>query len=103
MVTPDVHEVPFPLPQELVDEAVRQMLSHCKMLMGQEGYAVRSARGVLYELGYSRNHADQILRFLADRGFNYCLDPMVTGETGDACYWGADQLKSRLQFIVPIR
>lgn len=94
------------LTQEQVSEAVQQMKSHCRMLMeqyeaGVGEYASVSARGVLYTLGYAEEDADQVIQYLADRGFNYCIDPMIVNPSGvrpsaDACYWGADQLESRI-------
>ena len=96
------------LSPDQVSDAVRQMKSHCRLLMeqyeaGVREYATVSARGVLYTLGYEEEDADQVLRFLAKDGFSYCLDPIFRARDGsrfsrDACYWGADQLESRLRF-----
>lgn len=91
-------------------EAVAQMRSHCDLSMakyetGVGEYESLSARSVLYELGYDEGEADEVLTFVAERGFNYCVDPIIpnpnTGERPPrhACYWGADQLLSRLDFI----
>lgn len=90
------------------NEAVEQMIAHCRLLMEQSNagvseYAVVSARGVLNELGFGDN-VDEILQFIADGGFDYCLDSRVehNGECPprSACYWGADQLESRLHWVV---
>lgn len=90
-----------------VHEAIRQMVIHCRLLMVQP-YEVTSARRVLQELGYEE-HMDQVLRHIADGGFDYCLDhtiPMTghheaRGEKPDpdVCYWGPDQLESRLRCL----
>lgn len=80
-------------------EAIAQMICHCKMMMEQGEYEAVSARGVLYTLGFEAD-ADEILAFIASRGFDYCLDPMFGDHPSRfACYWGPDQLESRLQFI----
>lgn len=98
------------LTDEQVIEAVRQMISHTKLLMeqyhqGTGSYDPVSARGVLYTLGFEETDADQVLRAVASTGFWYCLDPVVPDErdghrfSRDACYWGPDQLESRLDGI----
>jgi len=96
------------LTTEQVIDAVRQMHSHCDLLMakyeaGIGEYKTVSARGVLYELGFGDN-VDQILDAIASAGFNYCLDYSIRCPSGEypareVCYWGADQLESRLAFI----
>jgi hypothetical protein len=97
------------LADEQVDEAIQQMIEHCKLLE-ETNYHVVSARGVLNTLGY-HDEIDQlhILRDIADRGFDYCLDPWIPmtghhearGELphSDVCYWGPDQLRSRLHCL----
>ncbi len=95
------------LTQEQVSEAVQQVKSHCDMLMDQYKagvgeYATVSARSVLNTLGYEAD-ADQILRFMASKGFSYCLDPSIPHNDSypppHACWWGADQLESRISFF----
>jgi hypothetical protein len=73
------------------------------------GYQMVSARSVLRELMLEGSDLQQILQFIADGGFDYCLDPAIpmtghheaAGERPhrDVCYWGPDQLKSRLQSL----
>jgi hypothetical protein len=83
------------------DEAIQQMITHCDYATG----AV-SARGVLYELGY-HSEADEVLKYIFDRGFTYCLDPdfhlsnMNTPEpiSAGVCHWDPEQLKSRLRSL----
>jgi len=100
--------------KEQIKEAVAQMRSHCQLLEETSDYHGVSARGVLYELGYGADDADEVIRALADGGFAYCLDPMIEAThfdpnnaravdgmvtdrpSADACYWGPDQLRSRL-------
>lgn len=97
---------------EQVIDAVRQMKVQCDLHM--TAYDSVSARSILYELGYSEEQADEVIFQLAEGGFNYCIDPMIRikdtdGPQGDAptkckmvvppgfaCYWGPDQLRSRL-------
>jgi hypothetical protein len=99
---------------EQIKEAVAQMISYCEDIE-QTNYHSVSARGVLYTLGYTPEDAEQILPLLAADGFEYCLDPAVECNSGDpdnpgrihppefACYWGPDQLKSRLLFCFKYR
>jgi len=94
---------------QIVD-AVRQMEAHCKLLMeqykaGTGEYATVSARSVLYDLGFGTEDAEQVLLAIGKTGFWYCLDYAVPAEddgrrfSRDACWWGADQLESRLHGI----
>jgi hypothetical protein len=100
---------------EQVNEAIEQMKSHCRHLELND-YHVVSARGVLYTLGYhSDEEVMQVLRAIADRGFDYCLDPYIIPQRSthfmddedahpapppsNACYWGPDQLRSRLESL----
>jgi hypothetical protein len=84
------------------------MLFHATLVLETQ-YESISARGTLYTLGYTEQDADQILRVLHSEGFNYCLDPMFPSRDSSkdddtmihtpigACYWGPDQLISRIQ------
>lgn len=92
-----------PLTEDEVHEAIAQMLTTCDLAMPE--YRPLSARLVLSELGYSA-HVPQILRHIADGGFDYCLDSTIPASghnndypSQDVCYWGPDQLKSRLQCL----
>jgi hypothetical protein len=98
---------------EQKSEAVQQMIAHCRLLMEQyeQGgrYESVSARGVLYTLGFEAE-VNEVLAFIAEGGFAYCLDAEVgaTERHGErpprhACYWGADQLESRLQCLSNVR
>jgi len=92
-----------------VDEAIEQMKSHCGLLM--EEYELVSARAALYTLGYHGEDAEQVLKDIYDRGFTYCFDHRYISTwydgdkevkeypSEDVCYWGPDQLKSRLNSI----
>jgi hypothetical protein len=110
------HESEFALTTEQVREAIDQMIVQCELKM--QDYEFVSARGCLNELGYHGESQDQIINAIAEAGFNYCLDPhisathfdpnnpaaindMVTDYPDeDACYWGPDQLKSRLHALM---
>lgn len=95
--------------------AIEQVKVHCDLLM--ENYESVSMRGALYTLGFTTEEADEVIRYCSERGFKYCLDPMIAATHFDpnnpravnnmitdrpsaqACYWGPDQLKSRLQSL----
>ena|ERR1043165_235802 len=99
------------LSEEQVKEAIEQMKVTCDLKM--QGYLPVSARSVLYELGYHGENCEQVLQYIYDRGFTYCFDSHFRSEwydpnkreqvseypDPDVCYWGPDQLKSRLECI----
>lgn len=90
--------------KDWIVEAVKQMIVTCDLKM--ENYEMVSARGVLYELGYSSEDAEVVLAHIAHRGFSYCLDYSIPSDhftdptpkfpDQQFCYWGPDQLKDRL-------
>lgn len=87
-----------------VYEAIAKMQVACDERM--EKYEMCSARSVLTDLGYGSESIRQILEFIADGGFDYCLDAKIrmTGHDNEypdweVCYWGPDQLKSRLSCL----
>jgi hypothetical protein len=93
----------------LVHMAVHRVMSLCDDYMS--GYQMVSMRSALVALGYDNAAQNEIIRAVAEQGFTYCLDHTVSAthyvgeemETGypssDVCYWGPDQLKSRLYSI----
>lgn len=102
----------------MVSDAILQMISHTQNSMeltkqGVKEYEMCSARGVLYTLGYSSLDVTEILTYIHENGFSYCLDYefpsnalKADGETTETiypdqqvCYWGADQLNSRLRCV----
>jgi hypothetical protein len=91
-----------------INEAIEQMKTHCELKM--VNYEPISARSCLYELGYHGEDTEQVLQRIYDGGFTVCLDshfksqgvyPDFTPEypSPDVCYWGPDQLKSRLDSL----
>jgi hypothetical protein len=74
------------------------------------GYPMVSVRSLANKLGFSEQ-IDAILAACAEGGFTYCLDHTIeaTSYSGngmessypsrDVCYWGPDQLRSRLDCI----
>lgn len=93
------------LTTEQVHEAIEQMLVDCDLKM--ENYESVSARGTLRSLGYDGENLEQVLQFIFDGGFTYCLDRQYhvspSNDPGpisqDVCYWGPDQLASRLHSL----
>jgi hypothetical protein len=88
-------------------EAIEQMKSHCELIL-EGDWEMLSARGCLYTLGFHGEDADEVIELIRLGGFTNCLDPSVyiaqeSGKTmlpnEDACYWGPDQLLSRLQCL----
>jgi len=75
-------------------------------------YPMVSVRSIALDLGYSKL-LPQILTAIADGGFDYCMDQDIAmtghheaaGEYPDwrVCYWGPDQLRSRLDCLRNIR
>lgn len=99
----------MPLTDEQIREAIEQMKTHCDLHMAE--YTPLSARSTLYALGYQAD-ADQVLQYIYDRGFTNCLDHRFLSTfydgsselrteypSEDVCYWGPDQLKSRLNSL----
>lgn len=89
------------LTQSQVLEAIEQMKVQCDLAMPE--YRMLSARSTLYELGYEE-HVEQVLAYIFEHGFTYCLDPAyhegsLTKIEYSVCYWGPDQLKSRLDSL----
>jgi hypothetical protein len=97
------------LTPDQIQEALRQMISHTELAEAND-YEMTSARGALYTLGYTEEQADEVIDFMAAGGFTNCLDPRITGPvvvgetrpsrpTMDVCYWGPDQLRSRIHAL----
>lgn len=94
--------------KDQIKDAIEQMKVHCDLKM--DGYQMVSARGALHELGFHGEDAEEVLQAIHHGGFTNCLDhhfksggvyPDFTPEypSADVCYWGPDQLKSRLESI----
>lgn len=87
-----------------IQEALDIVCAHCDELM--DGYIGISLRRSLKFNGYNRVQQDEIIRFCAMNGFDYCIDPIIPSRTDPskptpafACEWGPDQLKSRIQCV----
>lgn len=99
--------------EEQIEEAITQAKGFLSDLeearkAGTGNYDMFSMRSVLSKLGYHGEDADDVIRKVAKRGFNYCLDPLIPskGPEGEkerpsmqVCYFGQDQLLSRLQCL----
>lgn len=87
-----------------IHNALDRLMAECEQR--QAKYIMTSARSGLVALGYNSEEQDEIIRFIAAGGFDYCLDPKIvmTGHHEAAgekpnwqvCYFGPDQLLSRL-------
>ena len=97
------------LTKDQIDDAIRQLHSHAGLLhegytQGVREYTMLTAREGLITLGFHGEDTEQVLKALFDRGFTYCLDPDYHRSPSDdigrismsVCYFGADQLESRL-------
>jgi hypothetical protein len=85
-----------------ITEAIAQMKSDCELRVAGERYDGITARGQLYTLGFSSEEADEVLARLFEGGFTYCLDPKFHKGAkaridSGVCYFGPDQLLSRIQ------
>lgn len=92
------------LTDEQVSEAIDQVVCFCSERVAANNYEAISVRGTLNQLGYDRDHQDQVLARLFEGGFTYCLDPKFhrgNPEYGtpsmDVCHFGPDQLVSRIR------
>ena|SRR5215831_9733988 len=91
-------------------EALQQVVIDCKILEDTDYHSV-SLRGELYKLGYDEENADACIRYAHKGGFTHCIDPMFPSKSHEdgsdeptpsfACYWGPDQLRSRLEWFLP--
>lgn len=68
-------------------------------------YRVTTLRNLLSdELGYSVLRVDEVIRYVADHGFDYYVDSVIAVPGGSyppnrACYYGVDQLALRLRSL----
>jgi len=101
-----------------ISDAIRQCIAHCRNREQEVGYEFLSVRKCLYILGYDQAQADEVIRYCAYRGFSRAIDPIVESTyfspndknavnnmvteypNYDDCFWGIDQLRSRLQSVV---
>jgi hypothetical protein len=99
------------LDEAQINEAIDQVRIDCKILT-ETDYHVVSMRGELYKLGYNSEQAEEVLQYVASKGFDYCLDPSIGSDSHflsekgkkefpneSVCYWGPDQLESRLRSL----
>jgi hypothetical protein len=96
-----------------IHSAVHQMMAYLENVKanydaGTAEYEMHSARSLLYMLGYDTDQANEVIVAIADQGFSYCLDSTVPSNdengkliypSSDVCFWGFDQLLSRLWCI----
>jgi hypothetical protein len=82
-------------------DAIDQIKSDCRLRMENGNYEPISTRGILYNLGFSTDEANDVLLRLFNGGFTYCLDPQYhkgseSRITEGVCYFSPDQLLSRI-------
>lgn len=94
-----------------VEQAVHDVMQLCDRKM--KNYEMVSMRSALLEAGYDNQETQQVLEYVASKGFDYCLDSSIRCSSGVAskdprkreypsqnvCYWGPDQLKDRLECL----
>jgi hypothetical protein len=92
---------------EAVKEAVAYLRDAEEAYKNGSGeYFSVSLREVLRIWDYSHDEANEIIKFCAERGFDYCIDPIIRNKRSGAqpevfaCTWGIDQLRSRLEWVV---
>ena len=93
-----------------IKEAINQVMADCDLQKENGTYEMVSLRGVLTKLGYTQDQTVDVIFYVAEKGFDYCLDNIVSHKDIDSgevsfpgqqhCYWGPDQLKSRLRSVV---
>ena len=89
-----------PLTVSQMEDALNQLHVHCDLAL-EDNYRMICVRGSLHDLGFHGADCDQIMQAIYNHGFTYCFDPSFPTADGhrvsaDVCYWGPDQLKSRL-------
>lgn len=98
--------------QDEIKQVVRDMQTFVRgveRVWKEDGgrYPMLSTRIVITILNYNKFEADEILTYIHGNGFNYCLDPIFPSRLDDgetptpefACWWGVDQLRSRLACV----
>lgn len=97
------------LTKEQLKAIVQEMHDYLVAMEKEEGYRFISARGCLSELNYKGSTAQDVLQYIFERGFQYCLDYTFPSRTfmGEdqytpqhACVWGVDQLRSRIRCVL---
>lgn len=94
--------------EDQIYEAIRQLHVQCELK--QPNYEMVSVRSALNELGYNSKDIETIILFIAKGGFAYCMDHTIAVNhpdnpkkyeypSQDVCYWGPDQLASRLSCL----
>jgi hypothetical protein len=100
----------FRIPDGPTRDAVQQILDEARRIENAPGYEMVSVRSLYTKLAMTNPPLDEVLRAISDAGFNYCLDHTIRIEGHndargefphrDVCYWGADQLRSRLSCVL---
>lgn len=101
---------------EQIQKAIDRVITLCGERT-RNGYKATSVRSALRDLEYESSDIEEIIDFVAEGGFTYCMDPrieathfdpnnpravngMVTDRPQEfACFWGPDQVASRLHAL----
>lgn len=83
-------------------EAVGKVVEYLAPLVSDYS-RMYSVRGVLVLLKYEPEQIEEIIPYIAARGFGYCMDQSVPHDgvfpSWGACQWNPDQLHSRVRFV----
>jgi hypothetical protein len=99
----------FAMSDPEIVEAIEKVKALCDAYYA-DGYQPVSMRSGLTASGYDREQIREVLAYVAARGFEYCLDYTIECSSGttdkprsrpdqQVCWWGPDQLKSRLDCL----
>lgn len=91
----------------MTEDEIKSAIEDVKKLCDEymNGYQMVSLRSALNALDID---PVPVIKYVAEHGFDYCLDSTVKCSSWnttpeypiqDVCYWGPDQLKSRLECL----
>lgn len=90
---------------EALREYVTRLDEKYRTTRANEDYVSLSVRKALRIIGVRADSpTDDVIALIGNGGFDYCLDPSWACQDGQfppefACWWGIDQLRSRLDCV----